>query len=124
MNYYFKGDYHEETYAHYLELLDKVPGTDRYYDTLTYVLAAIGRKDLEECLSSEGIDIEILDTKCERLTNSEKMLVELAFQLFSNNNFFDQADGQPEVTTVHSIFQSLDEENTKVALSAISKRYL
>lgn len=118
---YYKGSFHEELH---LKFMEKLKAKDREYSSFSYVAAAIGKEDILSALDYYSIDYEALWDMSKVWSNSEKAMLEVAFQLFNGSNFFVDETEQLLFSSVSSIFKSLDPANSKVVIEGITQRYM
>lgn len=109
---WFKDQRHEDLYNQLKEKAHIV--SDIEYCSALYVLAAIGKADVSNYVQRSQIDFDAIKKVMRAWSHSQKGLVKLAATLFNS--------------TVHSakvddVFCWLDENNTRVAITALQIRY-
>lgn len=120
--YYFKDLSHELLFNKFYGKLGS--STDDYI-AFAYVSSAIGKKEIARALNKYEIDYEFLLQMSSKWSDAEKAMLEVAWQLFSNINLYENENGKEiQFTSVHSIFRSLDAANSKVVIEAIKMKYL
>lgn len=117
---YFKSRYHEELFKIFIS---KLKCTDRYYTGFAYVAAAIEKETLLKALDDHSVDYELLLNMSEAWSNSEKAMLEVAWQMFNGNNLYNENEVN-QFPTINSIFTSLDEVNSRIVVEAITMKYL
>lgn len=117
---FFKSDYHETLYS---QFISKLNSDDMYYKGFAYVASAIEKKEILDVLSDHEVNSEMLMEMSSVWSGSERALVEVAFQIFSNNNLYDE-DEEIKFQTLHSLFRLLNSENVAIVIEAISMKYL
>lgn len=117
---YFKSDYHREIFE---ELISRFNSHDRYYVGFAYVASAIHKETITKVASDHELDYEKLIEMSGVWSNSERAMIELAYQMYNGGNLYYDYDDRPEYSTINDIFRSLDEDNTRVATTAITMKY-
>lgn len=102
-------------------MLRKLNSMDVYYTSFAYVASATDKKEVLTVLANHKNDSEKLVEISAVWSSSEKILLELAFQLFSGRNLYT-VDEIPYFSKVHELFAYLGSENKRVALEAIHNR--
>ncbi|KAB2952134.1 hypothetical protein F9B85_09995 [Heliorestis acidaminivorans] len=113
---YWKNEEHKRRYMMFSVLTGKIK-LDCEYGSALYLLAAITSKNailVSQFIDDEGIDFVELQESSKEWSRSEKAMIQLAANLFTAG--YIEAD-------VYSSFYTLDPENTKVALQALSIRF-
>ncbi|QGG46860.1 hypothetical protein [Heliorestis convoluta] len=113
---YWKNEEHKSRYMMFLVLTGKKK-LDCEYGSALYLLAAITSKKsmlISQFIDDEGIDFVELQESSKEWSRSEKAMIHLAANLFSAG--YMEAD-------VYSSFSTLDPENTKAAIQALSIRF-
>ncbi|MEK5071738.1 hypothetical protein [Sporosarcina sp. FSL K6-1508] len=117
---FYKTQYHEELYH---QFVSKLNSNDLYYTWFAYVAAAIEKKELLKALDDCSIDVELLLDISKVWSNSERAMLEVAWQMFNNGNLYEE-DSEILYPTIKSIFNSLDKNNSQIVIEAISMKHL
>lgn len=115
----FKHDEHQNLY---LEMLRVLESNDTYYESFAYLASGIGKPELLSALGSRRINPVKLISLSAEYSNSERAVLEAAWQLFAGNNLYE-IDDKPRFSTIDDIFQSLDSENRTMLFHAIKGKY-
>lgn len=118
---YYKDSYHEELY---LDFMGRLKTRDQDYSAFAYVASAIGKKEIATALEANSIDYEALWKMSSVWSNAEKAMLEVAWQVFSGGNFFEDDEENWSFPSIGSIFKSLDTGNSKVVIEAITKKFI
>ncbi len=121
---YFKSEYHEELFNEYVA---KLNNSDNYYLPFAYVASAIEKKQVITALSDHNVSSKKLLKMSEGWSSSEKKMLEFAYQCFTGRNLFEHdEEGMliPTFPTIAGIFSSLDSENARIVIEALTYKYL
>lgn len=116
---FFKSEYHEKLFETFIS---KLKSTDRYYTGFAYVAAAIEKETILKALDDHRVDYEMLLNMSGVWSNSEKAMLEVAWQMFNGRNLYDENE-KIQFPTINSIFFSLDSDNSRIVLEAITMKY-
>lgn len=116
---FYKNQYHEELYNQFTSILNN---DDTYYKSFAFVAAAIEKKGILNALDEFNIDKDLLLDMSKAWLNSERAMLEIAWQLFNDVNLYE-IEGEIQFPIIKSIFNSLDSENLKVVIEAIGMKY-
>lgn len=115
---YFKSDWHKQLYNQFLAKRDE-SYRDVYFKVFCYVAAATGKEQVGQVLvDNHRIDLEKLQEISGPYSSSEKALLELAIQLYNGNSLQGESPA-----TITDICRSLDNQNQKVVVHALTLRY-
>lgn len=117
----FKNTHHEKLY---FEFMNKLNNKDQYYSGFAYVASAIQKDEIALALEDHSIDYEVLWKVSKVWSNSERAMLEVAWQVFNGGNFYEDDEGDWSYPSIDSIFRSLDTANSKIVIEAITKKYV
>lgn len=117
---FFKNSYHEELYK---KFISKLNNNDIYYTGFAYVAAATQKKDILSALNDHSVDYELLFEISKPWSRSEKAMLEGAWQMFNGSNLYDE-DDQIQFPNIRALFESLDPDNSRILVEAITRKHL